>query len=297
MTDEFDGYDIFDRGNEQAYFAELQSEITAVPTPLPSWNRWCMARGGNKGLALGWYVIIGGAANQGKTLVALNCAAHASNHQYPSGVVSMEMEDIDVYGRVIPIVTGVHASRMKFGDPDPSALEEVVEKLAKRPLMSGMFVNSRMVSGIHDVLGFMDEYVKMGAKVIVVDYMQLVTTDHTEAQIRESVTQVSRAMRSFARQKSVAVIGVSQLNRLATRERDRAPTIHDLIGASALENDADQILLLDHSRYERDGNTAQTYIRVGKNRYGPKGDIPIQWDYRTFRVREGLPDEEHKWPK
>tara|TARA_Y100001960_G_C14366910_1_gene677175 strand:+ start:59 stop:280 length:222 start_codon:yes stop_codon:yes gene_type:complete len=70
-----------------------------------------------------------------------------------------------------------------------------------------------------------------------------------------------------------------------------------LFGGMILEASCDLILLLDHSRYERDGNTAKTWLIVAKNRHGPTVEIPIEWDYRTLSIREADPDEESSWPK
>jgi replicative DNA helicase len=66
-----------------------------------------------------------------------------------------------------------------------------------------------------------------------------------------------------------------------------------------LEASSDMVLLLDHSRYERDNDKhiARTWLIVDKNRHGPVGDLPVLWDYRTLRMREGLEDEIDEWPK
>ena len=70
-----------------------------------------------------------------------------------------------------------------------------------------------------------------------------------------------------------------------------------LFGGMILEASCDLIALLDHSRYERDQNTARTWLIIAKNRHGPTLEIPIEWDYRTLSVREGDPHEEHLWPE
>lgn len=72
-----------------------------------------------------------------------------------------------------------------------------------------------------------------------------------------------------------------------------------MYGSASLEGDADQVVLLDHSRYEKDIVRPwihRTYVLLVKNRWGGKGEIPIEWDWRTFRVREALDDELHLWP-
>ena len=68
----------------------------------------------------------------------------------------------------------------------------------------------------------------------------------------------------------------------------------------SLEANSDQVVLLDHSRYEQDplkSHLARTWMVLDKNRHGPRGSFPVEWDYRTLSIREALPDEEAEWPQ
>ena len=92
---------------------------------------------------------------------------------------------------------------------------------------------------------------------------------------------------------NVITICLSQFNRETHRRRGR-PTIHDLMGGSAIENDSDQVLLLDHTSIQRtpaplDGWDAD--LLLAKNRHGPSVSVPIRFDTRTLRFRELMPDE------
>ncbi len=72
------------------------------------------------------------------------------------------------------------------------------------------------------------------------------------------------------------------------------------MGGGTIANNGDLVLLLDHSRYEREeGNRsiARTFVLVPKNRYGDNSEIPIEWSYKTLTCREAQPDEERLWPK
>jgi hypothetical protein len=57
------------------------------------------------------------------------------------------------------------------------------------------------------------------------------------------------------------------------------------MGGSAIENDSHQVLLFDHSRFERQGTIANTWLIVDKNRHGAVADIPVRWDYQTLRLQ------------
>ncbi len=96
----------------------------------------------------------------------------------------------------------------------------------------------------------------------------------------------------------LVTVGLSQLNRETSANWHESPTIFGLFGDSPVENDSDMVLLLDHSRYERDAVTrsAKTWLLLQKNRHGAQLEVSVQWDYRTLRLREVLPDEEEEWP-
>ncbi len=130
-----------------------------------------------------------------------------------------------------------------------------------------------------------------GVTYFVLDYLQLIRAS-SERDLLEKVTEISMRARDLAHDRKVVVIGLSQNNRVQSRNYADKPVIQGLFGGSPLENDADQVILLDHSRYERAGDTAKTWVVLGKNRYGPSVEIPILWDYRTLRVREQVPEEE-----
>jgi replicative DNA helicase len=89
------------------------------------------------------------------------------------------------------------------------------------------------------------------------------------------------------------MVGLSQFNRSTSASKDR-PSKEGLLGGSSLENDADQVILLDHSRVEpasvpQEGWTS--YALVEKNRHGALVEVPIAFDKRTLRIRERYLDE------
>ena len=78
-----------------------------------------------------------------------------------------------------------------------------------------------------------------------------------------------------------------------------SPEVEGLTESSSLENDADMVLLLDHSKYEADTLMPwlhRTWLKIGKNREGAKGSVPIEWNWKTYTAREAMPDEINRWP-
>ena len=100
----------------------------------------------------------------------------------------------------------------------------------------------------------------------------------------------------MARSKNVVTIGLSQFNRGTSGNYNESPRVQGLFGASGLENDAHQVALIDHSRYEKVEGGARAWLLLAKNRHGPEIEIPVWFSHRTLVVEEARPDEEHLWP-
>ena len=180
---------------------------------------------------------------------------------------------------------------------DPAEAEAVAEKIAEMRERTGarFYAADDTIHEPTEVLRRLEEFSDKGCRLIVVDYLQLLAARDSE-RLFTAVSNASAFVREFARTEGVVTIGLSQFNRPTSGNYSESPIVQGLMGASSLENDSDLVLLLDHSRYEREGDIARTWAILGKNRHGSTGEIPILWDYRTLRVREGLPDEEHEWP-
>jgi replicative DNA helicase len=266
----------------------------AVSTPFPSWNKMCRDRGGGKGLAFGWYVIIGGGANTGKTQTSLNMAVNAMRQGETVTMISLEMAMSEVTTRLSSIASSTDIMKLEYGDTfDYDVAELADEQLSELP--GGFILNDIPIRRLQDITAVMEFFHKMdGSRVFIVDFLQLVATGKP-SEIYDRVTEISEALRDTAKKLNVLMIALSQLKRVATSERKVPPQIYDLLGGSSLENAADQVLLLNHANYQRDyeQRTATTEFILGKNRFGPVGTFPIVWDYKFLQCRE--PYEHETW--
>ena len=278
------------------HMEELTEPVDAIATPFSTWNNVCRDEGGGQGLAMGWHVIVGGSTGHGKSLMALSIAAKAIMAGEVVAYMSLEMSVPQLASRLYAILTNTDVRCLERGQVPPPAIErrlcEIHEETGGRFLTNVQPVFD--ISKIQAQLRYWAE--EMGARIFIIDYLQLATDINADSLYRE-VTNVSSRVIEFAKRMKVVTVGLSQMNRRTTSDRSAPPGNDGLVGASGLENDADQVLLLDHSRYERGTDrSAKTYAILSKNRHGGLGHIPIEWDYRTLRVREALPDEEHTWP-
>lgn len=278
------------------------SPVEAVPTPLPGWNRVCGDDGGKIGLAKGWLVTVGGNPGFGKSLFALNMAKNAVKAGETVGFVSLEMSPEQLAARMYAILTETPIGAIERGQGfDKRAFDRARSEilLLQSRTEYKPFLVASMLFGIVDIITAMGEMYEDGCRWFVLDYMQLAGVG-TEDDIYSQVTEVVTTLRQFAHRLGCVVIGLSQFNRRTSADYTQSPRCQGLHGGMPLEANSDQVVLLDHSRYERDKfnpKIARTWVMVDKNRHGGTGSVPVLWDYETLTIREGLQDEESQWPK
>ena len=288
--------DLMQPSRIRRHMEELKQPVDAIATPLALWNNQCRDDGGGIGLPPGWHIIIGGSTGHGKSLMALNVAAKAIEAGEVVAFLSLEMSTAQIASRLYAILTDTDVRLIERGNTPPP---EVERKLCEIHEESGgrFLTNEQPVHEISRIQAQIRYWVEeKGARLCIIDYLQLATSRTAETLYNE-VSDISSRVIELARQLNVVMIGLSQMNRRTSGDGSTPPVVQGLIGSSSLENDADQVLLLDHSRYEKGNRSAKTYALLAKNRHGGQGEIPIEWDYRSLRVREALPDEEDGWPR
>ena len=282
---------------------ELQRKpVYAVPTSLTSWNRVCRDDGGGVGIPRGWMVTIAAATGAGKSITALNLAAEAVRNSERVGVVSLEMSPAQMYTRYLAIATGENVHQLERGPSFDEAVAKRAETfMTKQREATGgaLHINDDPITDIHTTLELMSFwYTEQNIRYFVLDYLQLLGSRDAES-LYSTISNVSNSLREFAKRTHSTVIALSQLNWTVSANRAESPIVQGLMGSSSVENDSDQVILLDHARYEYDKltKTARTWLLVGKNRHGPCGSVPVEWSYKNLRLREADPDEEDRWPK
>lgn len=274
--------------------------ISAVPTFLPAWNEACRGRGGRTGIAHGWHIVLGGIEGFGKTLIANNLADSALNAGEVVTFHSLEMEWNELALRQLTIGTAVDPSHLEPGAWfREHEFKRAVELWEGRLKETGgkLMVNRDDLRSLKDVIaGIRYHYEVHGSKVHIIDYLQLAWTKGRNK--LDEIEEITHAVRGIGKELGVVTVGLSQFTREAKKERTESPHNDALMGGSPLENDASQIILLDHSRvrWYQDGSW-DGWLLLSKNRHGPtlrppkSPGIPIHFNAKTLRIRERLPDE------
>lgn len=273
----------------ETLIASKSAPVTAVPTMLPTWNTACRDEGGGVGLARGWHVIVAGQPGAGKSTFALNLVDAAMRAGERACFLSLEMSQVQLLTRLLAVSSGMNVRRFEHGSSfDPAVARTAATELIATLERTGgaLYVNRQPVASLDGVVRAMQRHhERHQCRVFVVDYVQLCWA-RSASNLFEQVQEISHTIRGLAAGQGLVSIALSQFNRETSSNRASSPTPQGLMGGSVLENDADQVVLLDHSAHTRAGMTATGKVLVAKNRHGPQLEIPVRWDYQALRVRE-----------
>jgi replicative DNA helicase len=232
------------------------------------------------GLRKGELVVVGALPSAGKTALACQIITANAEVSNPVGVFSLEMSRWDLGRRFLSTVTSVSASKIRH--PSHIKKEEwpvLAAGAAEIAEWSVWFDDSGTIS-VPELLARARLFIsRMKAKLIVVDYLQLVRAEARD--IRERVGKVADALRQLAKAERIPVVLLSQLRR--PQNVNDPPTIIDLKESGDIEAHAHLVLLL-HAPTAPDGKpTGEDTIIVAKNRNGAKGPVPVTFSPHKLR--------------
>jgi replicative DNA helicase len=264
------------------YNRENPSDVTGVPTGFTDLDRM------TSGLQPGDLIIIAGRPSMGKTSLALNIAEYvALDAGLPVGVFSMEMSASQVVMRMLGSVGRLDQHKLRTGrlaDEDWRRLTDAVGKLNDAPMhidetaaLNALELRAR-ARRLHR------QYGKLG--LIVVDYLQLMSAATQGENRATEISEISRSLKALAKELSVPVVALSQLNRSLEQRPNKRPVMSDLRESGAIEQDADLIFFIYRDEvYNPDSpDRGRAEVIIGKQRNGPIGTVLLtfQGEYTRF---------------
>lgn len=240
------------------------------------------------GLQNGEMIIVAARPSMGKTALAMNMMEHiAADSRLPCAVFSLEMSKQQLAQRMLCSRGQIDAHKLRKGllqSHEYAHLANVVGELAKAPMWvddsAGLTImelraKARRLKLQHDV------------KCIMIDYMQLMDNPGVESR-QQQISEISRGVKAVARELSIPVICLSQLNRASEGRDGHRPRMSDLRESGSIEQDADVIMLLHREDYYRmaepdfqPDNIAE--IIIAKQRNGPTGTVKLTFMNKTTR--------------
>jgi replicative DNA helicase len=225
-------------------------------------------------------IIVAGRPSMGKTSLVMNMAEHAAiEATKPVLVFSMEMPADSLAMRMMSSLGRIDQHRIRTGklnDDDWPRVTSAVHMLSEAPLFiddtpalspAEMRARARRLAKEHGQLG-----------LIVVDYLQLMKVPGFKADNRTAeISEISRSLKSLAKELVVPVVALSQLNRSLEQRHDKRPVMSDLRESGAIEQDADLICFIyrDEVYNENSPDKGVAEIIVAKQRNGPIGKIRV----------------------
>lgn len=197
------------------------------------------------GLARGELAILGGRPSTGKTTLALSLAAHVARRNAGVGWFSLELPSSDIALRLLALESGLPVADLRVGRFDAEAvfrLESATADVGRWPALRIVDAAGQTVESV--AAAVRELAARTGLALVVIDYLQLVSTQAAHETWSAELTHVCARLRLLARSADVAVLAISQLCRALEVRADRRPRLADL-GSGAIAEHADVVLLLD----------------------------------------------------
>lgn len=269
---------------------ELQNSeghITGLATGFDDFDKM------TAGLQAGDLVVVAGRPSMGKTSLAMNIAEHAAiSASVPVAIFSMEMSSEQLSFRMISSLGRVNQSHLRtgnFSDEDWHRINAAVSLMSEAKIFiddtpalnpTEVRARSRRLQREH------------GLGLIVLDYLQLMNVPGTAENRATEISQISRSLKALAKELSVPIIALSQLNRSVEQRTDKRPVMSDLRESGAIEQDADLIAFI----YREEVYNKETMrkgiadILIAKQRNGPIGEVPLTFLGEYTKFENFVPD-------
>jgi replicative DNA helicase len=255
---------------------EKKQTVTGVPTGFAELDKM------TSGLQPSDLVVIAGRPSMGKTALSMNIAQYVATLRegaVPVGIFSMEMSKEQLVTRLLSSESEVDHSKLRTGTLSSSEwpkLAQAAGKLAEALI----FIDDSPSMSVLELRARARRLKKEhGLGLVVVDYLQLMkgraaVTDKREQEIAE----ISRFLKSLAKELHIPVIAISQLNRMVEQREDKRPRLADLRESGAIEQDADVIMFIYRDEVynkDKENNKGIAEIVIGKQRNGPTGTVEL----------------------
>jgi len=237
-------------------------------------------------------VILAARPSMGKTSLALDIARNVAVHKKMAvGIFSLEMSKDQLVDRLLSSEADVNLWKLRTGHlsdegdgNDFQRIGEAMGRLSEAPMyiddtagasIMEIRTKARRLQAEHDI------------GLIVIDYLQLMQGSNSENRVQE-VSEISRALKSMARELNVPVLALSQLNRAVENRPDKKPLLADLRESGSIEQDADVVMFIYRDEMYK-GKESQrpniAEIHIAKHRNGPTGRVELFFDSEKTSFR------------
>jgi replicative DNA helicase len=229
-------------------------------------------------------ILVAARPGMGKTSFCLNIAQHvAMNEKLPVAIFSLEMSSFQLALRMLGSEAGIDIHRLRTGqikENEWPKLAKAFGRLAEAPIYVDDTPNLTVMEMRARARRLKAE---RGLSLLIVDYLQLIRLPDKNKSEHQEISEISRGLKSLARELDIPVIAISQLSRAVETRAERRPQLSDLRGSGGLEQDADVVIFLYRENYYKSSQSLEeesetpdeVEIIIAKQRNGPTGTIKL----------------------
>lgn len=248
-------------------------------------------------------IIVAARPGVGKTAILINMLTHLvfSDTEVPCGMFSLEMSKTQIVERITFSRAGINAAALRGGKPLNRGQQIAFGREFKRIVDARLYVDDRPALTIEQIQAKARRMVyDHGVKCIGVDYLQLAKASSQQAKFsrEREISEISAGLKAMAKELKIPVIALAQLNREAEKRSGKIkgmPMVADLRESGAIEQDADQIILIHRPYvYDKEADPEDAKALIGKNRFGELGYVDLKWDAAMTTYTEAKYNTESK---
>ena len=229
------------------------------------------------GLHPGNMIVLAARPAVGKSTLGLDIARHASIHKGDTSVIfSLEMSRSEITMRMLSAEARVALNNIRAGtlnDEEWARLARRMGEISEAPLFIDDSPNLSLMEIRAKARRLKQRH---NLKLIVIDYLQLMTSGKRVENRQQEVSEFSRQLKLLAKELNVPIIAISQLNRSPEQRSDKKPLLSDLRESGSIEQDADVVILLHRDDlYDNQNRSGEADLIVAKHRNGPTRTITV----------------------
>ena len=235
-------------------------------------------------------IIIAGRPSMGKTALCLNIALNViKKYECPILFFSLEMSKEQVIYRILANEIEISNTRLKTGqiyENDWAQINQTVKNLSALPL----FINDMPNLSVQEIRAKVQKIVfeQKNIGLIIIDYLQLMQNSKMQGDNRvQELSQITRGLKSIAREFQVPLITLSQLSRSVENRINKRPILSDLRESGSIEQDADLVLMLYRDSYYNStvSEIDLTELIIAKHRNGPIGTVNLSFEEKHTKFK------------
>jgi replicative DNA helicase len=241
------------------------------------------------GLRPGQLILIAARPGLGKSTLALDIArASALRANVPTVFFSLEMSAGEISQRLLSAETSVPLTVIRKGRTLSADTWKRLNSVQARVGETPMYIDDSPNLTLSEIRAKCRRLkAQRGIKLVIIDYLQLLTSGKKFENRQQEVSEFSRALKLLAKELEVPIVALSQLNRGPEQTQDKRPLLSHLRESGSLEQDADIVLLLHRERQLEQGqNTSDAEILIAKHRNGEMRDIKVLFEGHYSRFSD-----------